>query len=274
MTTTNIKLKETFTGNYVPFEVIHFPAGELCVKLEDPTLTNYFYTIEWNYKSDLDLSIIEHLVDVVTTYLTNKDIWLHVPYLPNSRMDRRSIEGGSFGLSLFAKRINSLEFGLVSTVDAHSEVHIIDNLQNASQKDCLASFLRGTDIDLSKYIIISPDKGAQKKIIPIIEYFKPVEFLKGGKTRNPDTGKITNFTLEHTSLLVNPDTPIIVIDDICDGGGTFIGIAKEIRKQFPHNKLTLYTTHGIYSQGMYKLLNFYDNVFCYNKFTKDYHEQH
>jgi phosphoribosylpyrophosphate synthetase len=43
----------------------------------------------------------------------------------------------------------------------------------------------------------------------------------------------------------------VVIDDICDGGTTFIELAKIL----PKAKLYLFTTYGIYSKGMDVLLD-------------------
>ena len=42
---------------------------------------------------------------------------------------------------------------------------------------------------------------------------------------------------------------VLIVDDICDRGGTFIGLTK-ILKQMGCSSVGLYTTHGIYSGGV------------------------
>ena len=55
----------------------------------------------------------------------------------------------------------------------------------------------------------------------------------------------------------------IIIDDICDGGRTFIELAKEIRKQ-TDKPIYLIVTHGIFSAGFEKLSDELDGIFCTN----------
>ena len=42
---------------------------------------------------------------------------------------------------------------------------------------------------------------------------------------------------------------ILIVDDICDGGATFVGLAKELRAAGA-KKVYLYVTHGIFSKGL------------------------
>ena len=41
----------------------------------------------------------------------------------------------------------------------------------------------------------------------------------------------------------------LIVDDICDGGGTFIPLAKKL-KNAGAKTVTLYVTHGIFSKGL------------------------
>jgi ribose-phosphate pyrophosphokinase len=42
----------------------------------------------------------------------------------------------------------------------------------------------------------------------------------------------------------------LIVDDICDGGATFIGIADAIHEKDPDADVRLYVTHGIFSKGI------------------------
>jgi ribose-phosphate pyrophosphokinase len=48
---------------------------------------------------------------------------------------------------------------------------------------------------------------------------------------------------------------VVVVDDICDGGGTFLGVAAAMRARYGGAlQLHLFTSHGIYSKGAHVLL--------------------
>jgi ribose-phosphate pyrophosphokinase len=59
-----------------------------------------------------------------------------------------------------------------------------------------------------------------------------------------------------------------VIDDLCDGGGTFIGIAQELRKAGITQPLYLYVSHGIFSKGLEVLFQHFDQIFTTNSFDQ------
>ena len=56
---------------------------------------------------------------------------------------------------------------------------------------------------------------------------------------------------------------IIIIDDICDGGRTFIELAKAIR-EITTLPIHLIVTHGIFSAGFKQLFEYFDGIYCTN----------
>lgn len=74
-----------------------------------------------------------------------------------------------------------------------------------------------------------------------------------------------------SSVAFAPPKPILVMDDICDGGATFISLAKEIKAHELYNdqELWLYVTHGIFSKGKQTLLDAgYSKIICLHDGTK------
>ena len=53
---------------------------------------------------------------------------------------------------------------------------------------------------------------------------------------------------------------------ICDGGGTFMGLATELKNKNV-GKLHLFTTFGIYSKGIEILTKYFDGIWCSNGFS-------
>jgi ribose-phosphate pyrophosphokinase len=67
-----------------------------------------------------------------------------------------------------------------------------------------------------------------------------------------------------------PDTinsAVLIVDDICDGGGTFIGIAKALPKDV---KKYLYVTHGIFSKGLRELTGHFEHIYTTNSYPHGY----
>ncbi len=56
----------------------------------------------------------------------------------------------------------------------------------------------------------------------------------------------------------------VVVDDICDGGATFIALAQVIKVAQPDTTIDLYVTHGIFSKGVDELLKYYGTIYTSN----------
>jgi ribose-phosphate pyrophosphokinase len=71
-------------------------------------------------------------------------------------------------------------------------------------------------------VFVSPDAGAAKKVQKLgTAYQKPV--IECSKIRNTMTGAITGVTVPQEAN----GKACYMVDDICDGGRTFVEIAKE-----------------------------------------------
>ncbi len=59
---------------------------------------------------------------------------------------------------------------------------------------------------------------------------------------------------------------IIIIDDLCDGGETFIEEALYLKTNFPGKKLKLFICHALFTQGITRLLSYFDEIICTNSY--------
>ena len=87
-------------------------------------------------------------------------------------------------------------------------------------------------------------------------------YIVCSKVRDVETGKITSFSIDKVCEY-KEGNEIIVVDDLCDGGGTFVGIAAKLRELKP-SKLTLAITHAVQKAGIERVSGFYDQVTNYN----------
>jgi ribose-phosphate pyrophosphokinase len=86
------------------------------------------------------------------------------------------------------------------------------------------------------------------------------------KIRDND-GKLTKTHIPLSNL---GNKKLVIIDDICDGGATFLNIAKTIKEHYvgvDEPKIYLIVTHGIFSKGFNELNKYFDGIYCTNSYN-------
>lgn len=175
---------------------------------------------------------------------------LHIPYLMGARFDRLMQHGDSVDLQVISSLINGLNFEKVYLYDVHSDTStmLIKNSININNKKLVDEY------KLADTVLICPDAGAVKKVGKYLEWNPFItDVVYCIKDRDLSNGKITLKVLEPEKCT---GRNCVVIDDLCDGGGTFLGIAGQIQPQH----LTLIVTHGVFSQGYFFLEKAYNQI--------------
>jgi len=259
-----LKLLDIY-GNQVALKQWKFPAGELGIKILEK-YNKSVVTIECKYQSSDDLMYLLLLVDAIRNKHNTTVINLVIPYFPYARQDRVCASGESFSLKVVANLISSCKFNKIIVWDAHSSVlqAFFDSgaLVDVKQSELVQNFFEGK----TKVALVSPDAGATKKIY---ETSKLTGFpvVEAQKIRCVNTGNIIETRITDTSLFESADE-LVILDDICDGGRTFIELAKVIRKSF-NKKLTLLVTHGIFSGGFEELDKYFNEILFVNDLRKE-----
>lgn len=236
-----------------PYKIWEFPSGEIGVKLEDKNVNvdiNKGYTIQGSVLNSNNLMELLQIVECIRYKNPNLPIHLIMPYCAYSRQDRRCNPGESFSLKIFADLINSCNFTSVTTYDNHSDVStaLINNCNNVHAKELLSIYRKDTTWGLTKYdYLISPDAGANKKVFSCSQQFN-TPMIRADKIRDTSTGNIIDTQVYATADQLENAT-VLIIDDICQGGRTFIELAKAIKAISPTCTIHLYTTHGFYDKG-------------------------
>ena len=248
------------------YKLTQFSAGELHPQIQDYVPIGNIESISikptaYNPTFIVELSLLVNALRYEFRMSTPID--LDLPYVPYSRQDRVCAQGDAFGLKVFADQINALNFNLVAIFDAHSDVApaLINNCIHRETKDLFA-LNPGFYYNYSH--LVSPDAGAYKKVNSIASLID-LPVIPALKTRDASTGRLSN-TILVTDGVENPSR-LLVVDDICDNGGTFLLLGKELRKTFPDTPIDLYVSHGIFGKGLNGLDKYYDNIYCYNLFT-------
>lgn len=225
------------------FKTFTFPDGQPHFILETYEREFQSVVIEMAIKSPSDLFLCLMANDVLRQH-GYSEISLDIRYLMGARMDRAISSLEPFSLQLVARLLNGGGFTKIRILDAHSEVatRLIRNSVNALPFKVVEQVLTTT-----KAVPICPDKGAVERVKELAR-----KFVKCLKTRDMATGALSGFAVTDDGPLSPKhlrDNNAVIIDDICDGGGTFVGLAKELRKAGA-KKVFLYVTHGIFSKGL------------------------
>lgn len=256
----------------IDLKIFKFPGGEINVQvLGDKRNPWGECKIIAKIRNSDDVMTLLLLTDACKR-LWGKDtrITLVLPYIPYAQQDRVCNEGEALSIKVFADLINAQNYQEVVVYDPHSDVAtaLINNCTIVEQKELLSGI--SNYVDVSSTILAVPDAGAQKKAYKVMKNSKFADIIECGKIRDTQTGRIINTTVYATKEDIQ-DKDILVIDDICVGGRTFIELGKKL-KELTNGKLYLYTTHGIYSNGCHELLKYYDHLFTVNSWADSVNE--
>ena len=248
-------------GKLLHYDSLIFNGGEPHIKLHETSYPDGC-TIIARIQSCNDLIELVSVVDALHR-LETRDIDLLIPYFPGARQDRVSNKGEALTVKIYADIINSLKVNTVGICDPHSDVTpaLINNCYLYPIEQIIDKTIKQCNPD----IIISPDAGASKRIYGYLSTIKcDLPVVQCLKKRDTRTGKLSGFEIASDLDLKSKD--VLIIDDIIDGGGTFLGLGDVLDKENV-GFMYLYGTHGIFSQGYSNLLQTYDQIYTTNSFT-------
>lgn len=265
----NIKATEFYVqtkkGEYVEIvpEFFKFPGGEWQMK----PLTN-LPEEAMSYQAVLRGADLDDIMKVVLwgSYFDRKArteggfhpvSLLFVPYLPAARSDK----GVEEAAGAYTRLLTAGQFTSIHALDVHSqEARNLGQrvVQDAGYHGLVVAAIAASE---TKYDgVIAPDAGARARASVAARYLG-VPLYIAEKKRNQETGAIVSYKV--------PELPeggrYLVVDDICDGGATFVHLASGVTVR----QLDLLVTHGIFSRGTEVILDAYDQVFCTDSVATD-----
>jgi phosphoribosylpyrophosphate synthetase len=200
--------------------------------------------VYWVFEQEAELIWLGQLADLIM-----HPIIYIIPYLPYARQDKYIRNHTCFASICFQSLFNdfSTNEDVVHTLDVHSErsyFYIDAKVINYIPYDEIKYLFEETNSNL----MLLPDFGAFER------YYEatPAKAAQCLKDRDQTTGKINSITLPNYVDFKNKR--ILIVDDICDGGATFIEIAKQLKER-EVSKIALYITHGIFSKGTAPLVD-------------------
>lgn len=181
-------------------------------------------------------------------------------------MDRVKNPEDVFTLKTFANLINALNFSVVYVWDAHSNVGpaLIDRCVDVSAQNYIEEAIKELGYAKNSLCLFFPDEGAQKRYGTMFPDY-PQAF--GIKKRNWETQRIEGYMIVGEENI--KDKYVLIIDDICSYGNTFVKAAEAIQAAGAVD-ISLYITHceDAISKGDIFKKNIFENVFTTNSLIR------
>ena len=253
------------TVNGLQVGSMKFSGGEMNPHLPTGLKSGEMNVIAWCQSSD-DIMEMLLVMNAIKNQFGSVPIRLLIPYLPYARQDRVCAIGEAIGTEVIANLLP--DNAVIISVDIHNEaapflsaaIHHYTLTHIMERNNYSSVFPPGC-------VLVAPDKGATNKVKDLAKHISR-RWIQGDKVRDPKTGALSGFSVDDGGNSIE-GCHLVVVDDICDGGGTFIGLGEELNKLKPKS-MDLYVTHGIFSKGYDKLLEIYTTIHTTDTFIRNH----
>lgn len=245
----------------IKYTISHFPDGEVQITLEEFSHKDEV-NVRCRITSAEDLFILMQVSDILVRHGMYFSISIY--YLMGMRMDRVMDFNRPFTLKMIVNILDNLGASEVALFCPHSDMSL-DLFRKTSAHQVYNEVWRGFVSKLVKstdYQIMLPDSGAVKRLYgndPVDNHV-----LVGQKTRDLKTGAITSIGIANPEALNGKR--ILLVDDLCDGGGTFCGLAKAIREINKDAEIDIIVNHMVNPKGIENLSKTFDHVYFSNSY--------
>lgn len=241
----------THKGNStIDYEVITFPDGQIHFRMDNSISHKYPVFVRCRIRNGNELFLLLQVLDVLNRHGMKPTVYIY--YLLAARMDRVMDFGEPFSARIVLRLLKGYD-AMYFFYEPHCPGLVCGELDPRCVVIGSSSVLKRD----SAFRCV-PDEGALQK------YNASCGTLVCEKERDTHTGSLSGFRIKNPEIF-EEGKDIGVIDDLCDGGGTFCGIVKELRKLRP-SKITLQVTHAIQRQGIEKVAALYDEVYITNSY--------
>lgn len=240
-------------------DVYHYPDGQksICLKLDQLDVKKPVH-VKCRIRNFSELEVLIALV----TALKRSDFYLEridYIYLFGMRSDRAFKPGGSsYFKDVLLPILKSFGEKYTGIFCPHNK--IILNLMNAALYRTNKEF-----VDIKNKVWIGGDSGAlfientfnENNMEP-----KGLHFTK----KRANGSIIVELDYDDLSALEKLTIPILIVDDLCDAGGTFLAEARYLREMGITAPLNLFVAHGLFTKELSPLLKLFDHIYCTNSY--------
>jgi ribose-phosphate pyrophosphokinase len=236
----------------IKYKVFHFPDGEVQIELGEFSRKKSIL-VKCRITNAEELMILCQVMDILDRHEVEYTICIY--YLMSMRMDRVMYFNRPFSLKIITNILNSYNCSSYKVVEPHS-----DKTQTLLKN--FYPYYGECRPDFSGYQIVFPDAGAQERYS--LDY-EGDSCITCSKVRDEATGKILEIKIDNPENILRK--PLMIIDDLCDGGGTFCGIAQAFSKLgITKDRLNISVVHLVNPKGIENLSKNFNHVWFTNSY--------
>lgn len=240
----------------IKYTLSRFPDGEVQISLGDFSHKDQI-CVECRITNAEELFIVTQVLDILDRHDVYYDV--NIFYLMGMRMDRVMDFNRPFTLKIVMDMLWHYNASSIRVLEPHSEVY---RRLNPRAEELFIS-TKGLPPNWVNCQIVYPDKGASERYS--FHYSMDLPVIQCSKERNVSTGKITSIKIDNPQDI--KDKPLLIIDDLCDGGGTFCGVAKAFEKVgVSKDRLNISVIHMVNAKGIENLSKHFNHVWFTNSY--------
>lgn len=245
------KIAKKLNTQLSEIKVEHFADGEILVTPQESVRGKSIFVIQSTCPP-----VTEHLFEVLICIdalkrASAREINIIMPYFGYARQDRKAFPRQPITAKLVAEMLQTAGADRVVTVDLHAAQ--VQGFFDIPTDDLTSVpilgqyFANKEDIDLSNVVVVSPDHGGVKRARNLADILNTPIAIVDKRRPRPNEVEAQNVIGE-----VDGKT-CIVIDDICDTGGSLCAACQIIAD---HGAKEVYTaiTHGVFSHDALKTI--------------------
>lgn len=240
----------------IKYSISRFSDGEVQISLG-----------EFNHKEQIkvqcritnaeDLFILMQVLDILDRHEVS--YVLSIYYLMGMRMDRVMDFNRPFTLKIVLNSLKNCNADNIQILEPHSDAYYDYRFGGKFTE----LYIEGSPSNTvwHDFQMVLPDAGAKERYD--FQYVGTV--LTCSKVRDLTTGKILEIKIDNPEAI--SDKPLLILDDLCDGGGTFCGIAKAFNAlNIPKERLNIAVTHMVNPKGIKNLSENFNHVWFTNSY--------
>ena len=240
----------------IKYTLSKFPDGEVQISLEEFSHKEQVL-VKCRVTNAEDLFILMQVLDILDRHEVLYKI--NIYYLMSMRMDRVMDFSRPFTLKIVLNILKNCNAETIEILEPHSDVSSDPRLGVKLMP--LYAEKNPSNNSWGEFQLIFPDAGAEKRN----EFRYDNTTITCSKVRDLTTGKILEIKVNNPENI--QDKPLLILDDLCDGGGTFCGIAKAFNTLgIPKERLNIAVTHMVNSKGIENLSNNFNKVWFTNSY--------
>ena len=240
----------------IKYSISRFPDGEVQISLGDFSHKEQIQ-VKCRITNAEDLFILMQVLDILDRHEVS--YVLSIYYLMGMRMDRVMNFNRPFTLKIVLNSLKNCNADNIEILEPHSDIYYDYRFGGKFTE----LYIEGSPSNTvwHGYQMVLPDAGAKERY----DFQYVGTALTCSKVRDLTTGKILEIKIDNPEVI--SDKPLLILDDLCDGGDTFCGIAKAFNSLgISKERLNIAVTHMVNPKGIKNLSENFNHVWFTNSY--------